>query len=476
MKKILLMIPCMVLALLVLFPVKAEAFEYNGTEYATMTSFNYYMGYGTLDLHRHEIYSTNPDAKILVIISLFKRDDGTYGYPAWLVSVGGDTEITVFRNGTCVIEKQLVQEVNMDALNAGFLNNLGEGGSYDAETGIFPLIGYMGSYDPTSGSPAPYVSDISGYMIEIPYDDSIGNPTRGHVKYAVENIESLKHQKDIYDEDLGIPLISHVKETAREYIKIKNPSGNKIEMRIKIYGPSKIYIDSISANPLKKFLDKYNWAVAEEVSSSLYLVDGYKDDREFYFFGITENYESVEGNFVNLADLFVGFTTSCKDSCVLEYKDDFTKLQDLGNKADWDRYLSLSNSDMYEFEIYARFYDDSGIDRKCGKWNHIVIERGGNFKQSGNDTGDDGNDGGVIDLPDDDVDNRDDGDLNPVVPEVPEGEMDVEGLWNTIQNLVYGIGDVPFIFGQVFGFMPSWLQFMIAFGIGAIVVLRFLGR
>ena len=473
MKKILL-IPCMVLALLVLFPVKSKAVE---SGFYLSNKFTYdYLADSMTDVV-YEIYSDNPDAKIVVLTSMYFQSynsylkSNCYAFPVWVMSVGGDSNIKVYKNG--VLDTTLsrnIKALDMSVINSNLLKNLTVG-SYDSLAQIGALVGFSGSYYPAALDYNNSVTflDIYGYFLEVPYDYDLGDPTYTSVKYAVENIETLKHQQEVYDSSLPVPVFSHYKDTVREYLRITNSSGYKVEMKIKIYGPSKIYINSVSINPKNTGLDMYEWAVKEEISSDLYMITNYLDLNDFYIWGL-ENYEIVEnGNFVNLADTFSNFTQSCKNNCTFEYKDYFTQLQDSINKTRWDMLLSLANTDLYEYEIYSRFYDDSGITKNYGAWQHLVLERGGNFKQGTDDEG-------IVEIPEDGEDNRDDDNLSPIIPEVPYEYIDANDLWTTIGNLVSGMGKVPDIFSQIFGFMPSWLIYMLVAGIAAIVILRFTGR
>lgn len=426
--------------------------------------------------YNYEIYSDNPDAKVLVFTSLnsvaYNSYMNAYYYaqPIWVMSIGGDSNISVYKNGALMSSSGgLIEALDMDVINSNLLTNLTVG-SLDNNANIGAIEGNWSNYYMNdSAYKLVEFSDVYGYFINVPYDENVGDPTYTTVKYAVENIDDLKVQPEEYDATLGVPIFSHYKDNVREYLSIDNSSGNKVEMKIKIYGPSNIYINSISNDFRDNNLDMYEWAVTAEVSSNLYYVNNYLDSKHFYIWGL-ENYENATGeNFVNLADLFLDFTLSCRDNCTFEYKDYFTQLQDSGNKLNWDMLLSLSNTDLYEYEIYARFYDDSGTSKKYGSWQHLVLERGGTFKQSTDEEG-------IVELPEDDEDNRDDGDLITITPEVPYEDIDASDLWATISNLVAGMGAIPDIFADIFQMMPSWLQFMIFAGIGAIVVLRFTGR
>lgn len=55
-------------------------------------------------------------------------------------------------------------------------------------------------------------------------------------------------------------------------------------------------------------------------------------------------------------------------------------------------------------------------------------------------------------------------------------DIDSSDLWATIKSLVNDMGAIPEIIGEVLSFLPSWILYMIAAGIAACVVLRFVGR
>ena len=55
-------------------------------------------------------------------------------------------------------------------------------------------------------------------------------------------------------------------------------------------------------------------------------------------------------------------------------------------------------------------------------------------------------------------------------------DIDDSGLWNSVNDLVGSMGQVPALISAVFQFLPSWLISMIAAGIALIVILRVVGR
>uniref|UniRef100_UPI0040560DD7 hypothetical protein n=1 Tax=Acetatifactor sp. TaxID=1872090 RepID=UPI0040560DD7 len=142
-------------------------------------------------------------------------------------------------------------------------------------------------------------------------------------------------------------------------------------------------------------------------------------------------------------------------------------------------------------EVYVRFYttDENGLI-KYGKWCHWYDALASESGSSGSRWDDVDNmfqesqsSSGLSDSQKDEVENSGDSknNDNDVQTSINTGSSSwetesAETLWTTVQSLADMLGDFPSLFAQVFSFMPSWVIALIAVGIGALVILRFLGR
>jgi len=123
---------------------------------------------------------------------------------------------------------------------------------------------------------------------------------------------------------------------------------------------------------------------------------------------------------------------------------------------------------------FCQYVPNSGYT--YGKWiSYVYTGRTGNVK-------DDVNVGDTT--PDPDTGKPTITDPRPGKQDPDTGDVDYDGtsnmdssdLWATIKNLVNNMGAIPEIIGEVLSFLPPWVLYMIAAGIAACVILRFVGR
>jgi hypothetical protein len=142
----------------------------------------------------------------------------------------------------------------------------------------------------------------------------------------------------------------------------------------------------------------------------------------------------------------------------------------------------LLSSGRAQTSYYVRFYDK---DMNCGQWvcytyrdgeyvnnsklypeisvSNVSSDASGNPVTSSTQSGYQTEDGT--------------GDYSVSYPSTDDiSTLDTTPIWEVITNLVASLGQLPSLIGSVFVVMPSWLINMIWAGLGAIVVLRFLGR
>jgi hypothetical protein len=132
--------------------------------------------------------------------------------------------------------------------------------------------------------------------------------------------------------------------------------------------------------------------------------------------------------------------------------------------------------------FYVRFTD---ANLRCGKWYSYTYSEG-TTTTSGLDV-DQGNkevevspvesdkDGNPVKTdPITGIQDPDTGDIDYTIGDT--SSLSATELWSVIKNLVSGMGDFPQLIADVLGFLPSWVLSMIAVGIAAIVILRFVGR
>lgn len=114
--------------------------------------------------------------------------------------------------------------------------------------------------------------------------------------------------------------------------------------------------------------------------------------------------------------------------------------------------------------VRYRYIDDNEVVHYSKNFVYVATNEDGTYK---------------IDVPEDDnLDDiyKDSPDIeqdiyqeDPYEPEKPT--TDVDEIWGSIESLFNMLLDFPKYFARIFGFLPSWVISLIAFGIGAIVVI-----
>lgn len=151
----------------------------------------------------------------------------------------------------------------------------------------------------------------------------------------------------------------------------------------------------------------------------------------------------------------------------------------------------LKGTGLAQTTWYVRFYDK---DMHYGKWKQYILLGGGTaisrdiigLKQEDY-------------LTTNDIEYNSDGEIvintdgNPVISNSMSGvqnsstgitdysgtsfdSMEMEDFKSGIQSMIDSIGEFPAFIGKLFSFLPSWVLVFISIGIGAVVLLRFLGR
>lgn len=160
------------------------------------------------------------------------------------------------------------------------------------------------------------------------------------------------------------------------------------------------------------------------------------------------------------------------------YNDALTMLQEV--------FLPECTSSYNSAEIYIRFWTlDDGGNANYGRWCHWFSNIADSSGSSGS-TLDDleiyGENQSQQGLTDSDKNNlelsgnpkKEDTDIKPTINSKYLETSD--NVWNTIQSMTDSAGALPLIMADIFSFLPHWVLSLVAAGIAAIVILRFLGR
>ena len=140
-------------------------------------------------------------------------------------------------------------------------------------------------------------------------------------------------------------------------------------------------------------------------------------------------------------------------------------------------------------EVYVRYYyyDDSG-KIVYSKWTHYFDNLANPAGSSGSTVDDKDNiftdnqsDNGLTDDDVSDLEESDNSRIDPdVVPEYIFETDDItiatQNFFTIIADLIKSMGQVPELVSSVFSFLPNWCITLIGLGLGAIVILRFIGR
>ncbi len=137
-------------------------------------------------------------------------------------------------------------------------------------------------------------------------------------------------------------------------------------------------------------------------------------------------------------------------------------------------------------EIYVRFWYSDAEGIHYSKWAHWFDDMassdgssGSQFDDSDSMFGESQSQNGLTDSEKDSLEDfgysKSDNDVYHSIDKTSL-DLQTEQLWNSVENVVDSLGDFPSLFARVFSFLPSWLVALVAVGIGAIVILRFVGR
>lgn len=177
---------------------------------------------------------------------------------------------------------------------------------------------------------------------------------------------------------------------------------------------------------------------------------GSQDDMQNYFNGYSDAKEM-------LTEVFLPYCTSAYNGCEVYVR--YYKIKDngsfeYGKWCHWyDNLASISGSSGSAWDDKENIYGETQSVGGLTEDDKQYIESTGNSKE--NDT--DGHSS-----------------INAIGG---TWETDsAESLWGTVDSMTGMLGDFPSMFAEIFSFMPPWVISLIAVGIGALVILRFLGR
>lgn len=474
MKKIYILVPLLALFFFLHNPLCANAEEYLGQDYASVTRFTTRYGwYGrndTVNNFRQDwvITCDNPNSTVFVIAQELPHYDGGMSFCRIdYVLLGSPANVSVFRNGS-LVRSDKVNPIDLSVLtnNPSKVMNIYV---MPNELNLTPLVSDgMGSYPTNSPTLRYEPENISGYFY---YESHRSSSVTYNELYSIlSKYKDFGYFEEEFDKSVPLPQLKFNELSGSTFFNFTNGTSDRtVDIRIKAYAPASIYFNSVSLNPLDRFLDKYEYVITSEISSNYFKYSDMPSDAYFVLNGFNTNWKDN----VDVIDIFNDFVPFCQlaqDNVAFEYANAWVAVN-CKTDSFLNTCLLLYNTAFYEMEGYARFVETDGSKVKVGPWQHFVIERGGNVSQSTNPDG-------LIELPDEDSDDRDNPDLTPVTPSIPDNieDFDTTSLWSTIQSLVYGMGVIPSIVSQIFSFLPDWLIFMIAVGIAALVILRFVGR
>ena len=154
--------------------------------------------------------------------------------------------------------------------------------------------------------------------------------------------------------------------------------------------------------------------------------------------------------------------------------------------------LSVKDSDLEKLVFssqasvtyFVRFYTMQNNEIVNGKWISYTYSPSGAGYRTNLSIGDVASTSTGEPLPVNEVTGYQDSSGNFTYNRVPSSsynyysvdDLNTTEFWNSINNLAQSMGQIPSLVTVVFSFMPSWVISMIAVGIAAVVLLRFLGR
>lgn len=474
----------MLVPLLALFfflhnPMCANAEEYLGQDYASVTRFTTHYGFADTSkpapTQNWVLCCDNPKSKVFIIAQERPHYDSGRSYcQVDYFVLGEPCTVTIYRDGKFILTNE-DKPVDLSLLKSKptctmFPVSAGGPVYSDNEIRQRPLVSAgMGSFPVDVSTSWNYEPEnVTGYYY---YAGKRSTPLSYSELYDVlSRPENYLPSLDEVDKSIPLPQLKFNELSGSTFFNFTNGTSDRtVDIRIKAYGPASIYFNSVSLNPLDRFLDKYEYAITSEISSNYFEYSDFLSNAYFVLNGFNANWQ----NNVEVIDIFNDFVPFCQlvqDNVEFEYANAW-----VAANCKTDSFLNscllLYNSAFYEMEGYARFVETDGSKVKVGPWQHFVIERGGHVSQSTNPDG-------LIELPDQDDDDRNNPDLSPVEPSVPDNleDFDIETLWATVYSFVHAMSVIPNMISDIMSFLPSWLIFMISFGIAALVVLRIVGR